>query len=192
MNHLFLSGTIALNHGRPDIRVGTRCVVLESTAGKPEESRPEHYYVEGLEHSWSMTSGVRTSLLVTRGFIGTVEDYQRTFRAISSRLLQLPVFSDPNNNNEQKQITTAVEDVIVDTLEPGDRVREMVEPLMFDDDLKETRNISTPDVYDEGLRELAPTTTSQTSQGREPVDEGPLPVIELEYSPRLLEDPAND
>lgn len=67
MNPYLLSGTINLAHGRPDIHVGTR-IRIPGDGG--DTSLDETYYVEGVNHSWSLGPGLRTSLQVTRGFIG--------------------------------------------------------------------------------------------------------------------------
>ena len=77
MNPYLLSGTIALGHGRPDIRVGTRIRI----PGEGEDTTlDETYYVEGVNHSWSFGPGLRTTLQVTRGFIG---DDNMLLRAIT-------------------------------------------------------------------------------------------------------------
>ena len=67
MNPYLLSGTISLGHGRPDIHVGTR-IRIPGEGG--DTTLDETYYVEGVNHSWSMGPGIRTTLQVTRGFIG--------------------------------------------------------------------------------------------------------------------------
>jgi len=68
MNPYLLSGTIALGHGRPDIHVGTR-IRIPGEGG--DTSLDETYYVEGVNHSWVFGPGLRTTLQVTRGFVGT-------------------------------------------------------------------------------------------------------------------------
>lgn len=65
LDHLLLSGTMELAHGRPDIRVGQKLRVLTRSA-----STTETYYIEGVEHRWDLVSGLRTSLAVSRGWIG--------------------------------------------------------------------------------------------------------------------------
>jgi hypothetical protein len=77
MNPYLLSGTIALGHGRPDIRVGTR-IRIPGEGG--DTLLDETYYVEGVNHSWSLGPGIRTTLQVTRGFIG---DDNMLLRAIT-------------------------------------------------------------------------------------------------------------
>lgn len=68
INPYLLSGTIVLAHGRPDIHVGTR-IRIPGEGG--DTALDETYYVEGVNHSWSLGPGIRTTLQVTRGFIGT-------------------------------------------------------------------------------------------------------------------------
>jgi len=65
MNHLFLSGTVALGVGRPDIRVGGRFRILGKTPDLQET-----YYVESVGHSWDYLSGVKTTATLTRGWMG--------------------------------------------------------------------------------------------------------------------------
>jgi len=67
MDHLFLSGRIALGHGRPDIRVGQKLKIL-STSGVEEQ-----YYIESWRHVWNLQQGVRTDIGVSRGWLGTDE-----------------------------------------------------------------------------------------------------------------------
>lgn len=67
INPYLLNGTIALAVGRPEIRVGTR-VRIPADAG--ETSIDETYYVEGVNHDWAYGQGIRTTLQVTRGWVG--------------------------------------------------------------------------------------------------------------------------
>lgn len=65
MNHLLYNGRFQM-HGRPDIRIGGRLRIPQTT---PEET--ETYYIEGVSHRWDFRSGIRTGVDVTRGFVGT-------------------------------------------------------------------------------------------------------------------------
>jgi hypothetical protein len=65
INHLFLNGTITLGYGRPDIRIGTKLRIFDG-----DEGTQETYYVETVQQTWSLVQGVRTSVGVTRGFVG--------------------------------------------------------------------------------------------------------------------------
>lgn len=69
MNPYLYSGSLPLVLGRPDIRVGGRVRIPDSTGRK----RDETFYVEKVTNSWTHGPGVRTTLGVTRGFIGTDE-----------------------------------------------------------------------------------------------------------------------
>jgi len=68
MNPYLLSGSINLAHGRPEVRVGTR---IRIPADNGDNAQDETYYVEGVTNNWQFGAGIRTSLQVTRGFIGT-------------------------------------------------------------------------------------------------------------------------
>jgi hypothetical protein len=63
LNPYFWSGVIALPYGRPDIRVGTRLRVVGA-------DRTTTFYVESVRQNWSQTRGLKTSLSVTRGWVG--------------------------------------------------------------------------------------------------------------------------
>jgi hypothetical protein len=67
LNPLLLNGTIRLGYGRPDIHVGGKLVVEDTMQG---EEALETYYVEGVSHDWSFRSGIKTTLVVTRGWVG--------------------------------------------------------------------------------------------------------------------------
>jgi hypothetical protein len=71
MNPYFLSGTIDLAIGRPEIKLGTRVRVLPMRVDEPEEN----FYVESWTHRWQFGQGIRTSLGVTRGWLGDDRDY---------------------------------------------------------------------------------------------------------------------
>lgn len=84
LNPLLLNGTIRLGYGRPDIHVGGK-LVCEDTSG--DENKRETYYIEGVTHDWTYETGTKTSLVVTRGWVGpesrllstleqTIERYQ--------------------------------------------------------------------------------------------------------------------
>lgn len=73
MNHLLLSGEIQLAPGRPDVRVGSRFRVRGPV---PEDDVTG--YVQGIRHEWSMPAGLRTTLNVTRGWVGTDDDLWTT------------------------------------------------------------------------------------------------------------------
>ena len=80
--HLFLSGKIQLGHGRPDIRVGGKLRI--NSAGDQKMGTfqgevlsgtyEENYHIDGVAHSWSPVTGMRTQLTVTRGLRATDEE----------------------------------------------------------------------------------------------------------------------
>ena len=80
MNPYLLSGSITLGHGRPEIRIGTR---IRIPADNGDSSNDETYYVEGVTNDWKFGVGIRTTLQVTRGFVGTDE---KLLRAMESTL----------------------------------------------------------------------------------------------------------
>lgn len=67
LNPYYLSGTLNLKVGRPDIKIGCRIRV----PGAASEDEDETYYVEQVTHNWTFGSSVNTTLGVTRGWIGT-------------------------------------------------------------------------------------------------------------------------
>jgi hypothetical protein len=68
LNPLFLNGTIRLGYGRPDIHVGGKLIVDDSSGNVDLR---ETYYVEGAMHEWSYNAGLRTTLTATRGWVGS-------------------------------------------------------------------------------------------------------------------------
>lgn len=66
LNPYFYNGQISIAHGRPDIHIGTRVRI----PGVENESSDETYYVESVTNLWRYRSGMRTSLGVTRGWVG--------------------------------------------------------------------------------------------------------------------------
>ena len=80
MNHLFYNGTAEFAHGRPDIRIGTR---LRLNARFEQDQ--ETYYVEHVSNRWQLQRGVRTSVGLTRGWIGTDRSYVRAFQEITGK-----------------------------------------------------------------------------------------------------------
>lgn len=71
INPYLLNGTINLAIGAPNIHIGNR-VRIPGTHGPDFD---ETYYVESVDHNWSFGPGLRTSLGVTRGWIGTEDSY---------------------------------------------------------------------------------------------------------------------
>ncbi len=73
LNPYLLSGTLNLGIGRPDIKIGCRVRV----PGAVSETEDESYYVEQVSHNWVFGPGTKTSLGVTRGWIGSDDSYLR-------------------------------------------------------------------------------------------------------------------
>jgi len=84
LNPYLLSGTITLGVGRPDIRIGTR-VRIPGTL--EDGSDVETYYVEQVGHNWAYGQGIRTTLGVTRGWIGDDNSYQEKLDAQASKYI---------------------------------------------------------------------------------------------------------
>ena len=80
-NPYFLSGTLGLGMGRPDIRIGNRLVI----PGALSQDQNESYYVETVAHSWTFGRGTRTQVGVTRGWIGKDASYRKILQEISNR-----------------------------------------------------------------------------------------------------------
>jgi hypothetical protein len=80
MNHLLQTGTISLNHGRPDIRIGTRFRIL---GAGPEQDFTG--YVESVQHNWSYETGLRTTLSISHGWTGTDQSYVNKLRECVKR-----------------------------------------------------------------------------------------------------------
>lgn len=88
MNPYLLSGTINLAHGRPEIRIGTR---VRIPADNGDSTQDETYYVENVSNNWQFGVGIRTSLQVTRGFVGTDDMLLRAIDSLSKGYTEPPV-----------------------------------------------------------------------------------------------------
>ena len=79
LGHLYLSGTVTLGHGRPDIRVGGKLKINAVGDQSPTDFQGDNlggvfqeiYHIDGVSHSWSPVLGMQTSLMVTRGIRGS-------------------------------------------------------------------------------------------------------------------------
>ncbi len=67
-NHFWLTGTIVLTRGRPDIRIGTR---VRLKGDDPIGEKDETYYVESVSNVWQMGLPIVTTLGVSHGFVGS-------------------------------------------------------------------------------------------------------------------------
>ncbi len=80
MNHLLQTGEISLNHGRPEVRIGTRFRIAGAT-----EDTQFTCYVEGVQHDWNYATGLRTSLTVSHGWQGSDTSYVNKLRECIDR-----------------------------------------------------------------------------------------------------------
>lgn len=82
INPYLYSGEFALGVGRPEIRVGTRIRI----PGDGGETRlDETYYVEGVAHNWSYGAGIKTTLTVTRGWVGDDDSLMDAIEELADR-----------------------------------------------------------------------------------------------------------
>lgn len=81
LNPYFLSGTLGLGVGRPDLKIGCK-VRIPGSRGEEDQ---ETYYLESVGHSWSFGQGTRTNLGITRGWIGSDWSMLEALQKISSR-----------------------------------------------------------------------------------------------------------
>lgn len=86
LNHLFLSGEIRLAPGRPDVRIGSRFRVRGPT---PDEDVTT--YVQAVRHEWTLPGGLRTTLGVSRGWIGTDESLWTTLTNYVNKYEQVEI-----------------------------------------------------------------------------------------------------
>ena len=89
LNAYYLNGSINLGVGRPDIRIGEKIVI----PGQDVDT-DETYYVESVSHSWSLPAGTKTSLVVTRGYIGSDEDHMKDLSAVAEEYV-IPPLGEP-------------------------------------------------------------------------------------------------
>jgi hypothetical protein len=82
LNPYFWSGELELGRGFPEILPGYRLRLLG-----PSPDDQITFYVEGVEHSWSLTRGLRTTVTVTRGWKGTDQSYKTALLDLRSRFI---------------------------------------------------------------------------------------------------------
>lgn len=90
MNPYLLSGTANLGVGRPDIHIGQRVVI----PGWGKNPKDIHAYVEQVGHSWQFGSTIKTSLGLTRGWLGTDESYRAALAKMVLRYEVPPLVLD--------------------------------------------------------------------------------------------------
>jgi hypothetical protein len=79
MNPYLLNGTIDLGTSMPNIKLGCRLRIPNT-----DPTLQETYYIEGYQHTWSLMPGGKTSVTVTRGWIGTDLDLVSTTTQIAA------------------------------------------------------------------------------------------------------------
>ena len=85
MNPYLLSGSFTLGHGRPDIKIGGKLTIPGITRNLLDIEGDETYYIEGVANTWQAGSGMRTTLDVTRGWIGTLPEYLITLDTVAKQ-----------------------------------------------------------------------------------------------------------
>lgn len=91
LNPYFLSGTITTGHGRPDIKIGSKLRIPGVFSINPLDNEPdETYYIESVDQDWTAGPGMRTSIGVTRGWLGTDIDYQLAINKMSANYVLGP------------------------------------------------------------------------------------------------------
>ena len=84
LNPYFISGTINLGIGRPDLKIGTRIRIPGQAV---DQSDDETYYLEQVMHDYVFGKGTKTKLGVTRGWVGTDASYLESLEKMSSRYI---------------------------------------------------------------------------------------------------------
>lgn len=88
LNAYFLSGSITFGALYPQLRIGMKLVVDHGDPNKMET-----YYVEQVDHSWSISGGITTAR-VTRGWIGTPASLRTAIRKVAGRFETLEKIHD--------------------------------------------------------------------------------------------------
>jgi hypothetical protein len=90
LNPYFLSGTINLGIGRPDIKIGCKVRI----PGEHGERDQETYYIESVGHNWRFGQGIRTALGVTRGWMGSDQSMVAALQQMSARYQEPQLLTD--------------------------------------------------------------------------------------------------
>lgn len=80
LNPYLFTGSIQLGAMFPQLRVGMRLRVQHE-----DTKAEENYYVEQVTHSWSASSGGRTNVVVTRGWVGGDDLLLQRLREVAGR-----------------------------------------------------------------------------------------------------------
>jgi hypothetical protein len=93
LNPYFLSGTFQLGHGRPDIKIGNRLLVPEDRISATGVDGSENYYIETVGNTWQAGVGMRTTIGVTRGWIGTDASYEHWLDMVAGGYVEPPLLA---------------------------------------------------------------------------------------------------
>jgi hypothetical protein len=85
LNPYFLSGTIALGHSRPDIKIGNRLQIPGTVYSPKDTESDETYYIETVQQNWQARVGNKTTVGVTRGWAGTDAEYTAALTKMAAR-----------------------------------------------------------------------------------------------------------
>lgn len=91
MNSYYLSGTISLAHGRPDIKIGNKLSIPGTILSPTNIEGEETYYIESVINNWQAGTGTRTTAGVTRGWIGTDAEYLAALTKVTARYAEPPL-----------------------------------------------------------------------------------------------------
>ena len=98
INPYLLSGTIQARVGKPEARIGDRLLI----PGRISSSEDETYYIEQVTHNWAPGRGLRTTFGVTRGWVGTDDEYLNLLEKLAFEYTE-PTIASPG---EGPQIST--------------------------------------------------------------------------------------
>jgi len=85
LNPYFLSGTITLGRGHPEIHIGNRVIIPGASISRTEQLKDEIYYVESVSNNWQFGTPTQTVLGVTRGWRGDDDSYRRTLNQMVTK-----------------------------------------------------------------------------------------------------------
>lgn len=102
LNDTFLSGSVTIRPGRPDIKLGGRLRVFEeihsshdTNANRDPSGAGEFttYYIESVTHSWRRPEGLTTQCQVSRGWRGSDESLVNALTTVTDSYTQPELFS---------------------------------------------------------------------------------------------------
>jgi hypothetical protein len=81
MNPYLLNGSLGFARGYPQMHIGHRLRLID--AGSPRTDRT--FYIESVDHGWRFGSSIKTSVGVTRGWIGEDQAYLDALAKVAGR-----------------------------------------------------------------------------------------------------------